>query len=141
MHLLLFSHSYPGHFERLKEELDTRGYIDATLKEEIRYPATWRELKLWDVLIPEGCKDDFLCDIASFQPSEHYLSVHTKGLDRLLRVVRRVLRLFGIKSVAVPGSNPGRYPGRNVNGVPAWVWLIPLGDLDEYRDAKGGELL
>lgn len=141
MHLLIFSHSYPGELERLKKELDKRGYIDATTKEEVRYPATWRELKLWDVLIPEGCKDDFLRDIAPFQPSEDYLHVHTKGLDLLLRVIRRVLRLFGIKSVAVPVSNPGRYHHRKVDGVPAWVWLIPLGDLDEYRDAKGGELL
>lgn len=141
MHLLIFSHSYPGEFERLKKELDTRGYVDETTADKVRYPATWRELKLWDVLIPEGCKDDFLRDIASFQPSEDYLRVHTKGLDRLLRVIRRVLRVFGIKSVAGPVSNPGRYPGRNVNGVPAWVWLIPVANLDEYRDAKGEELL
>ena len=140
MHLLIFSHSHPGHFERLKEELDKRGYVDETTKEEVRYHAIWRELKLWDVLIPEGCKDDFLDDLACFYPGQDYLKKHTKGLPKVLRIVRRLLRLFGIKSVDVPGSNPGRYPGRNVNGIPAWVWLIPVGDLDELRNEKGEEL-
>ena len=140
MHLLIFSHSYPGEFERLKEELDKRGYIDETTAEKVRYPAIWRELKLWDVLIPEGCKDDFLRDVAPFQPSEHYLKDHTKGLQRVLPVVRRILRVFGIKPVDGPVSKLGRFPGRNVKGVPAWVWLFPLGDLGEWRGEKGEEL-
>jgi len=140
MHLLIFSHSYPGHFERLKEELDKRGYIDETTEEKVRYPAIWRELKLWDVLVPEGCKDDFLHDIASFCPGEMYLKKHTKGLERLLRVLQRILRFFGIKSVVLSGPNPGRYLRREVNGIPAWVWLIPVGDLDELRNEKGEEL-
>lgn len=140
MHLLIFSHSYPGHFERLKEEFDKRGYVDETTEEKVRYPAIWRELKLWDVLVPEGCKDDFLDDIASFHPGEMYLKKHTKGLERLLRVVQRLLRFFGVKSVVLSSPNPGRYPRRNVNGIPAWVWLIPVGDLDELRNEKGEEL-
>ena len=140
MHLIIFSHSYPGHFERVKEELDKRGYIDDTTEEKVRYGAIWREVKLWDVLIPEGCKADFLNDLASFHPGQTYLKKHTKGLDRLLQVLCRLLRFFGIKSVDVPNPDHGRYPGRNVNGLPVWVWLIPIGDLDELRDEKGDEL-
>lgn len=140
MHLLIFSHSYPGHFERLKEELDKRGYVDETTEDKVRYPTIWRELKLWDVLVPEGCKDDFLDDIASFHPGEMYLKKHTKGLERLLRVLQRILRFFGVKSVVLSSPNPGRYPSREVNGIPVWVWLIPVGDLDELRNEKGEEL-
>ena len=140
MHLLIFSHSYPGHFERLKKELDKRGYIDETTEEKVRYPATWREVKLWDVLVPEGCKDDFLKDLSSFYPGPDYLKKHTKGVERLLRVIRFIFRIFGIKSVDVTIRNPGRYPGRVVNDKPVWVWLIPIADLDELRSEEGKEL-
>lgn len=140
MHLLIFSHSYPGHFERLKEELDKRGYVDETTTEKVRYPAVWREVRLWDVLVPEGCEDDFLEDLASFYPGQSYLKRHTKGLERLLRVIRRVLRAFGIKSVSISRANPGRYHGRIVDGKPVWVWLIPIANLDELRSEEGKEL-
>lgn len=140
MHLLISSHAYPGHLERLKEELDKRGYIDATTEEKRRYPAIWREIKLWDIFIPEGCRDDFLNDIASFHPGTDYLRRHSKGLHRVLPLIRRVVRFFGGKPVPEPVHNPGRYPGRQVNGLPTWVWLIPVADLDELRDENGKEL-
>lgn len=139
MHLLVLSHAYPCELERLREEFDKHGYVDETTEAKVRYPAVWRELRMWDICIPEGCQADFLMDIASFCPHPGYLKDHTPGLHLAMRVLLRVLRLFGIKEVAVPMFRLGKYFQRRVNGEPKWVWLIPLGSAGELRGEHGEE--
>lgn len=142
MHLLILSHAYLGDLERLKEELSFRGFVDETHPEKARYGAVWREVKLYDVRLPEGCKEDFLGTISPFVPQDTYLHKHSPGLLSLKRWVQRLLRPFGLRSVDVPGHTlEHEYHRRIVRGRTLFVWLLPVGTIPELRDEDGKELL
>ncbi len=140
MHLFFLSHSHPGHLERFMNEIGKRGYTDVSTPQKIRYRAIFREVRMWDVLIPEGCKDDFLADMSCFYPGEEYLEKHTKHLSRLVKLIRTISKIWGAKPIQTPQPDGGRYRGRRIDGLPCWVWLIPLFELDELRDKEGREL-
>lgn len=141
MHLLILSHAYPGHIERLYEELSCRGYIDETDPEKTRYPAVWREVRLWDIQLPEGCRDDFLSDISPFVPHPEYLARHRTRLSAAFRWVRRLLHPFGLRSVDIPDEHDSRYFRREINGKSLFIWLEPLGTIPELRDPETGKEL
>jgi len=139
MHLFFLSHSHPGHLERFMNEIGKRGYTDVSTPQKVRYTAIFREVRMWDVLIPEGCKDDFLADMSCFYPGEEYLERHTKHLSRFVKLIRRISRFFGAKPIELPEPKQKRYPNRYIDGVQTWVWLIPRFNLDELRDKEGRE--
>jgi len=122
MHTIIATESMPLYHQRFEDWLRDRTF---------KGNKAWiREIKFYDIVIPEQCLPDLMSDLLAFCPKK---KVKTNKLVHLVKM------FLPIKPLDLSKFKPNRNINRKQ--LPFWIKIVPVGTLKDRKNWKGQEAL